>query len=85
MHISYLHLNAVPLVSSSLIEEEADNGKYYIVVTLLFLSYLEFESTLHEVKCSDGQSLSMLRSWDGTHFLCLLEVWRRYFPEVIIY
>ncbi|XP_019855613.1 PREDICTED: uncharacterized protein LOC100636670 [Amphimedon queenslandica] len=42
----------------------------------------EFESTLHDIRCSDGQSLSMLRTWNGEHFLCLLEVWRRYFPEV---
>jgi hypothetical protein len=61
-----LPFNHVSLVTGH-VDEEADN---------------EFESTLHEVKCSDGQSLSMLRSWDGTHFLCLLEVWRRYFPEV---
>lgn len=44
--------------------------------------HLGFESTLHEVVCSDSQYLSLIRAWNGDRLLCLLEVWRRYFPEV---
>ena len=41
-----------------------------------------FESTLHEVECSDGQSISILRAWNGEQYGCLPEIWRKYFPEV---
>lgn len=41
-----------------------------------------FESTLHEMQCSDGQFVSILRAWSGGQYVCLPEVWRKYFPEV---
>eukprot|EP00731_Ephydatia_muelleri_P029058 Em0020g702a len=41
-----------------------------------------FESTLHEMQCSDGQYVSILRAWNGGQYVCLPEVWRKYFPEV---
>lgn len=41
-----------------------------------------FESTLHEMECSDGQSISILRTWNGEQYASLTEVWRKYFPEV---
>ena len=41
-----------------------------------------FESTLHEVVCSDGQFMSLLRAWNGEEYVCLPEVWKKYFPEV---
>lgn len=53
-----------------------------MIVLIVLKRSIGFESTLHEIECNDGQLLAMLRSWDGDHFLCLLEVWRRYIPEV---
>ena len=41
-----------------------------------------FQSTLHEMECSDGQYISILRTWNGEQYACLTEVWRKYFPEV---
>lgn len=41
-----------------------------------------FESTLHEVQCSDGQYVSILQTWNGEQYACLTEIWRKYFPEV---
>ena len=41
-----------------------------------------FESTLHEVECSDGQSVSILRAFNGEQFAYVTELWRKYFPEV---
>ncbi|CAI8056730.1 hypothetical protein GBAR_LOCUS30905 [Geodia barretti] len=41
-----------------------------------------FESTLHEMQCSDGQYISVLRKWNGEQYVCLPEMWRKYFPEV---
>ena len=41
-----------------------------------------FESTLHEVTCSDGQCISILRTWNGEEYACLPDVWRKNFPEV---
>ena len=41
-----------------------------------------FESTLHEVECSDGQSVSILRAFNGEQYACVTEFWRKYFPEV---
>lgn len=41
-----------------------------------------FDSTLHEMQCSDGQYISVLRKWNGEEFACLPEIWRKYFPEV---
>ena len=44
--------------------------------------YSGFESTLHEMECSDGQYISILRTWNGEQYACLTEIWRKYFPEV---
>lgn len=44
--------------------------------------FTAFESTLHEMQCSDGQYVSVLRKWNGEQFVCLPEIWRKYFPEV---
>ena len=58
---------------------------------MLFTSFLgffpaaAFESTLHEMQCSDGQYISVLRKWNGEQYVCLPEMWRKYFPEVYIY
>lgn len=52
----------------------------YVIVC--FLSLTAFESTLHEMQCSDGQYISVLRTWNGEQFACLPELWRKYFPEV---
>ena len=51
-------------------------------VLWLFYASAGFESTLHEVECSDGQYISILRAWNGEEYACLPEVWRKYFPEV---
>ena len=37
------------------------------------------------MQCSDGQYISVLRKWNGEQFVCLPEIWRKYFPEVILY
>lgn len=34
------------------------------------------------MQCSDGQFVSILRAWSGGQYVCLPEVWRKYFPEV---
>ena len=34
------------------------------------------------MQCSDGQYVSILRAWNGGQYVCLPEVWRKYFPEV---
>ena len=49
---------------------------------LVFVIPAGFESTLHEVECSDGQSVSILRAFNGEQFACVTEFWRKYFPEV---
>ena len=52
---------------------------------LVFFPAAAFESTLHEMQCSDGQYISVLRKWNGEQYVCLPEMWRKYFPEVYIY
>ena len=51
--------------------------------TIVYLN-AAFESTLHEMQCSDGQYISVLRKWNGEQFACLPEIWRKYFPEACI-
>jgi hypothetical protein len=34
------------------------------------------------MQCSDGQYVSVLRKWNGEQYVCLPEMWRKYFPEV---
>ena len=34
------------------------------------------------MQCSDGQYISVLRKWNGEQYVCLPEMWRKYFPEV---
>lgn len=55
---------------------------FIIVCMYMCLSLTAFESTLHEMQCSDGQYISVLRTWNGEQFACLPELWRKYFPEV---
>jgi len=38
--------------------------------------------TLHQIECSDGQNIAMVRNWNGEQFGSLTEIWRKYFPEV---
>ena len=54
----------------------------YTQHTLFLPLFTAFESTLHEMQCSDGQYVSVLRKWNGEQFVCLPEIWRKYFPEV---
>ncbi len=49
---------------------------------MLFSLLTDFESTLHEVDCSDGQAMALLRTWRGEQYGSLTELWRKYFPEV---
>lgn len=55
---------------------------YQIFQSVHHLYRAGFESTLHEVDCSDGQSVSILRAFNGEQFACVTEFWRKYFPEV---
>ena len=34
------------------------------------------------MECSDGQSVSILQTFNGDQFACVTEFWRKYFPEV---
>ena len=34
------------------------------------------------MECSDGQSVSILRAFNGEQYACVTEFWRKYFPEV---
>ncbi len=41
-----------------------------------------FESALHEVECSDKQTIGILQTWKGEKYGSLTDLWRNYFPEV---